>query len=75
MIEQFFRRRSTFLFAALSLTLVNYSAFWKRNDSRAPHVIHCFFVTTEPEQRNINPKKYSSTSSFSTRFAKICHGS
>jgi hypothetical protein len=54
--------------------LVQHSAFWKRNDSRVSHVIHLLFVTTEPEQRNINPKKYSSTSSFSTRFAKLLHG-
>jgi len=59
----------------LARIVPNHSAFWKRNDSRASHVIHCFFETTEPEQRNINPKKYSSTSSFSTRFAKIRHGS
>jgi len=34
-----------------------------------------FFVTTEPEVRNIKPRKYSSTSRFSTRFAKTRHGS
>jgi hypothetical protein len=33
------------------------------------------FRGIEPEQRNINPRKYSSTSSFSTRFAKPRHGS
>src|SRR5436305_14743082 len=43
-------------------------AFWRAN-------IHCFsVVTTEPEVRNIKPKKYSSTLSFSTRFARIRHG-
>ena len=33
------------------------------------------FRRIEPEQRNINPRKYSSTSSFSTRLAKPRHGS
>ena len=32
-------------------------------------------LATEPEARNMNPRKYSSTFTFSTRFARIRQGS
>jgi hypothetical protein len=53
----------------LELGLRRNRGFSRAND-------HCPFVaTTEPEVRNIKPKKYSSTLSFSIRFARIRHGS
>jgi hypothetical protein len=71
--------------AAQSAGWWSMTARWSRwARSQAPPIvvyqsrITCHSSTSrgiEPEQRNINPRKYSSTSSFSTRFAKPRHGS